>query len=102
MPKSDTGLLRQAFKDAGFRQRFTFLPTIYNDKHKSGDTRRLKVYDGDAVFAAPQFAQEALERQFNLKFGDRYLGAQFIGSWTWYGPVRGPAPKSLCVYLLTA
>lgn len=99
MPKSDTTLLRQAFKDAGFRQRYTDLPTVYNDKHKSGDTRRLKLYDGDHVFNAPQFAQEELERQFKLKFGERYLFAQFTEQHCW--SVFAIGGKSLSVYLLT-
>lgn len=99
MPKSDTTLLRQAFKDAGFRQRFDSPPTVYNDKHKSGDTRRLKLYEGDHVFNAPQFAQEELERQFKLKFGERYLFAQFTKQACWsFFAIGG---KSLCIYLLT-
>jgi hypothetical protein len=97
--QSDTTLLRQAFKDAGFRQRFDWPPTVFNDKHKSGETRRLKLYDGDALFDAPQFAQEGLERQFKLKFGDRYLFAQFTEQNSW--SVFCIGGKSLCIYLLT-
>jgi hypothetical protein len=94
---SDVTLLRQAFKDAGFRQRFNNPPKVFNDAHKSGDTRRLKLYDGDHVFNAPQFAQEELERQFKLKFGDRYLFGQFTEVLSFWLP-----GKSLCIYLLTA
>ena len=93
----DTKLFRQAFKDAGFRQRFSNPPKVFNDAHKSGDTRRLKLYDGNHVFYAPQFAQEELERQLKLKFGARYLFGQFTEVLHFWSP-----GKSLCVYLLKA
>lgn len=92
---SDTKKFRQAFKDAGFLPRFSFLPVVYNDKHKGG-TRRIKLYDGNGVFASPQFAQEELERQLKKQFGSRYLAGQFIESAS-----RWIVGKSLCIYLLT-
>ena len=94
---SDMKKFRQAFKDAGFRQRYAQVPLAFNDKHKDGTTRRIKLWDGDHVFDAPQFAQEELERQFVRQFGDRYLFGQFIGVHPWNG-----GGKSLCIYLLTA
>jgi hypothetical protein len=92
---SDVKKFRKAFKDAGFRQRFNYLPTVFNDKHKGG-TRRLKLWDGKHVFAAPQFAQVELERQLKKQFGARYLFGQFVRGWYW-----DEASKSFCVYLLT-
>lgn len=92
---SDTKLFRQAFKDAGFLQRDNYVPPVLNDKHKDGTTRRLKLRNGDGVFDAPQFAKVELERQLNLKFGDRYLGGQFIAAHPRI------ADKSFCIYLLT-
>lgn len=95
---SDTKLFRQAFKDAGFQQHTGYAPTVFNDKHKDGTTRRLKLWFGDRVFDAPQHAQIELERQLKLKFGSRYLFGQFIPTycWTWC------SGKAFCVYLLTA
>ena len=93
---SDTKKLRQAFKDAGFLQRNPCLPTVFNDKHKGG-TRRLKLWDGDHVFAAPVFAQEELDRQFKVQFGARYLFGEFIA----WNSQRGYSDrKSLVIYLL--
>ena len=94
---SDMKKFRQAFKDAGFRQAHRWVPLAFNDKHKDGTTRRIKLWDGDHVFDAPQFAQEALESQFKRQFGDRYLFGQFIPSSSWCN-----SGKSLCIYLLTA
>jgi hypothetical protein len=96
---SDTKLFRQAFKDAGFRQAYSYAPSVFNDKHKDGTTRRLKLWAGDHVFSAPQFAQEELERQLKLKFGDRYLFGQFVKRHSWW---TTDTSKSFCVYLLTA
>jgi hypothetical protein len=93
----DTKLFRQAFKDAGFRQAHSWAPSVFNDKHKDGATRRLKLWSGDHVFDAPQFAQEELERQLKAQFGSRYLFGQFIERARWNG-----GGKSFCVYLLTA
>ena len=95
----DTKLFRQAFKDAGFRQAHHYVPSVFNDKHKDGTTRRLKLWSGDHVFAAPQFAQVELERQLKLKFGSRYLFGQFVKRRTWS---KADTSKSFCVYLLTA
>jgi len=74
---SDTKKLRQAFKDAGFRQANPWLPAVFNDKHKGG-TRRLKLWNGEHIFHAPQFAQQTLERELQRQFGWRYLFGQFI------------------------
>lgn len=93
----DTKLFRQAFKDAGFLQRTTYVPSVFNDKHKDGTTRRLKLWSGDRVFDAPQYAQEELERQLKKQFGGRYLFGQFVARPRWQG-----GGKSFCVYLLTA
>jgi hypothetical protein len=91
---SDTKLLRKSFKEAGFLQRYKQAPAVFNDKHKGG-TRRLKLWDGDHVFAAPQFAQQALERALQRNFGSRYLFGQFIARQSWWN--QG---KSFCVYVL--
>ena len=100
MPQaSDTKLFRQAFKDAGFRQRYFYVPSVFNDKHKDGTTRRLKLWSGDHVFNAPQYAQEELERQLKKQFGARYLFGQFVKRNSW---ARGDTSKSFCMYLLTA
>lgn len=90
---NDTKKFRQAFLDAGFRP--SGQDPVFNDKHTSGETRRLKLRYGDGVFAAPQFAQEELDRQFEKKFGHRYLGGQFIAAHPRI------AEKSFCIYLLT-
>jgi len=70
---SDTKKLRQAMKDAGFRQANPWAPTVFNDKAKDG-TRRLKLWNGEHIFHAPLFAQQELERQFQ----GRYLYGMFI------------------------
>lgn len=93
---SDIKLFREAFKAAGFVQVDRYVPQVFNDKHKDGTTRRLKLWFADRVFDAPQFAQEELERQLSLKFGDRYLFGQFIPSSSWCN-----AGKALVIYLLT-
>jgi hypothetical protein len=74
---SDTKKFRQAFGDAGFRQRYSWLPTVFNDKRKGG-IRRLKLWDGSHVFHAPQFAQVELERQLKKQYGPRYMFGEFI------------------------
>ena len=74
---SDTKKFRQAFKDAGFRQAYDWAPTVFNDLAKDG-TRRLKLWDGDHIFAAPVFAQQELERQLKKQFHGRYLYGMFI------------------------
>jgi hypothetical protein len=74
---SDTKKFRQAFKDAGFRQAHCTAPVVYNDRAKDGTTR-LKLWDGDHVFAAPGFAQQELERQLKKQFGGRYLYGMFV------------------------
>jgi hypothetical protein len=63
-------------------------------------TRRLKLVEGDGVFAAPQFAQEALERQFKLLFGKRYVGG-FFGQNMWNGWWSSPYSheKNFCIVL---
>ena len=94
---SDTKKFRQAFKDAGFRNAMQFLPTVYNDRAKNG-TRRLKLDNGDHVFSAPDFAQEALEQHLEQQFGHRYLGGQFIPQSSSWG--RSGTLKSFCVYLI--
>jgi hypothetical protein len=100
MPQlSDTKLFHKSFKEAGFRQHPSMETIrVFNDKHKSGETRRLKLVDGDGVFAAPQFVQEDLEWTLKNNFGDRYLFGQFIARPTWHGRGR----KSFVVYLLAA
>jgi len=98
MPQaSDTKLFRQSMRDAGFRLSDKWLPTVFNDKHKDGTTRRLKLWDGDCVFEAPQFAQQDLEWALKKNFGDRYLFGEFRKGQPWH---RGS--KSFNVYLLTA
>jgi len=92
---SDVRLLRKAFADAGFRQAHKQAPSVFNDKRKGG-IRRLKVWDGDHVFDAPQFAQVELERQFKRVYGERYLFGQFIARQSWWN--QG---KSFVIYLLT-
>ena len=91
---SDTKTFRQAFVNAGFRPHPRFPSIVFNDLHKSGETRRLKLWHGDGVFYAPQFAQEALEHEFKVLFGQRYLGGQFIKA----SPRIGD--KSFVIYLL--
>lgn len=91
----DTRKFRQAFKDAGFLHNGPYVPPVFNDKHKDGTTRRLKLRYGDRMFNAPQFAQEELERQFQKQFGARYLFGQFIAA---HPRIAG---KSFCIYLLT-
>ena len=81
---SDTKKLRQAVKDAGFRQAYRWLPRVFNDNHKNG-TRRLKLWDGDHIFAAPVFAQQELERQLKRQFPGRYLYGMFIACPLWIG-----------------
>jgi len=96
----DTKLFRQAFKDAGFRRAHgPWAPSVFNDKHKDGTTRRLKLWAGNHVFDAPQFAQEELERQLKKQFGRRYLFGQFVKRRSWS---QADTSKSFCVYLLTA
>jgi hypothetical protein len=98
MPQvSDTRLFRKAFLEAGFRQANKEAPLVFNDKRKSG-IRRLKLWDGDPVFAAPPFAQQDLDWAFKNRFGDRYLGGEFIAHTSWY--MKGK--KAFVVYLLTA
>jgi len=95
---SDTKLFHNAFKAAGFRPAPWAEPIkIYNDKHKSGETRRLKLVDGDGVFQAPQFVQEALEQSLKNVYGHRYLGGEFIARQSWWARDR----KSFVIYLLT-
>lgn len=91
---SDTALFRKAFFEAGFRQATKEVPTVYSDLRKSG-IRRIKLYDGDHVFAAPQFAQEDLEWCLKDRFGDRYLGGEFIPGSSMWGP-----EKAFVIYLL--
>jgi len=74
---SDTKKLRQAMKDAGFRQANPWPPTVFNDKAKDG-TRRLKLWNGEHIFHAPLFAQQELERQLKRQFQGRYLYGMFI------------------------
>lgn len=74
---SDTKKLRQAFKDAGFRNANPWMPTVFNDKAKDG-TRRLKLWNGEHIFHAPLFAQQELERQLKRQFPGRYLYGMFI------------------------
>ena len=76
---SDTKKFRQAFKDAGFRQAYSWAPGVFNDKAKNG-TRRLKLWDGNHIFAAPLFAQQELERQLKKQFQGRYLYGMFIAA----------------------
>ena len=96
---SDTKLFHRAFQAAGFFHPEWADPiVVFNDKHKSGETRRLKLLDGDGVFSAPQFAQEALEHSLQTYFGHRYLGGQFIARTSWWARDR----KSFVIYLLTA
>jgi hypothetical protein len=95
--QGDTKLFHNAFKAAGFRPAPMADPiVVFNDKHKSGETRRLKLLDGDGVFQAPQFIQEALEQSLKNVFGDRYLGGQFIARTQWWAWWR----KSFVIYLL--
>ena len=76
---SDTKKFRQAFKDAGFRQAYSWAPVVFNDLAKDG-TRRLKLWDGNHIFAAPPFAQQELERQLKRQFPGRYLYGMFIAA----------------------
>jgi len=94
--QGDTELFRKSFLEAGFRPIPGYTSIVFNDKHKSGETRRLKLWHGDGVFCAPQFAQEALEERFKANFGDRYLGGEFIEA----SPRIGD--KSFVIYLLVA
>ena len=96
---SDAKLFHKSFLEAGFRQHPCMEPIrVFNDKHKSGETRRLKLVDGDGVFEAPQFIQQDLEWALTNNFGHRYLGGQFIARKDW----RGRGRKSFVIYLLTA
>lgn len=93
--QGDTKLFRKSFEEAGFRKHPQFDSTIvFNDKHKSGETRKLKLWHGDGIFYAPQFAQEALEERFKANFGERYLGGNFIAAHPRIATV------SLVIYLL--
>jgi hypothetical protein len=92
--QGDTKLFRKSFIEAGFRPYPGYASLVFNDKHKSGESRRLKLWHGDGVFEAPQFAQEALEERFKANFGERYLGGQFIEAHPRI------ADKSLVIYLL--
>jgi len=78
---SDTKKFRQAMKDAGFQQRYSWVPVVFNDKSKNG-TRRLKLWNGNHIFAAPWFVQVELERQLKKQFQERYLYGMFIAA-TW-------------------
>ncbi len=94
----DATLFHKSFMEAGFRQHPGMEPiAVFNDKHKSSPTRRLKLVDGDGVFSAPQFAQEDLEWALKNNFGDRYLGGQFIKRRTWNPSADR---KSFVIYLL--
>ena len=98
MPQaSDTKLFRKSMLEAGFRTSGNYSDTVFNDKHKDGTTRRLKLWNGNCVFEAPQRAQEALERALQRNFGSRYLFGQFTQRHLWWA--QG---KSFSVYLLTA
>ena len=98
MPKvSDTKLFRKSMEEAGFRRSFDYSDTVFNDKHKDGTTRRLKLWNGNCVFNAPQYVQERLERAMQRIFGDRYLFGQFNLGAPWW--MTG---KTFSVYLLTA
>lgn len=98
MPQaSDTKLFRKSMVEAGFRPSGNYSDTVFNDKHKDGTTRRLKLWNGNCVFDAPQFAQEDLERALQRNFGSRYLFGQFTQRHSWWD--QG---KSFSVYLLTA
>lgn len=90
----DTKLFRKSFVEAGFRPHPGYVSIVFNDKHKSGETRKLKLWHGDGVFGAPQFAQEALEARLKANFGYRYLGGQFIKAFPRI------ADKSFVIYLL--
>jgi hypothetical protein len=92
--QGDTKLFRKSFIEAGFRPHPGFPSIVFNDRHKSGETRKLKLWHGDGVFNAPQFAQEALEERFKANFGERYLGGQFIAAHPRI------ANKSFVIYLL--
>ena len=92
---SDTKKFRQAFKDAGFLQATSQLPTVFNDKRKKSGIRRLKLWFGTWVFESPGFAQRVLELQLKKQFGDRYLFGEFIAKQHWAGD-----GKSFVVYLL--
>lgn len=97
----DAKLFHKSFLEAGFRQHpCAETIHVYNDKHKSGETRRLKLLDGDGLFQAPQFAQEDLEWALKNNFGDRYLGGQFIARrMPWQSKSDR---KSFVIYLLEA
>jgi hypothetical protein len=99
MPKvTDTGLFRKSLEDAGFRPHGNYADTVFNDKHKDGTTRRLKLWYGDPVFNTPWFVQQDLERALQKNFGNRYLFGEFNRGSS-YDRQDG---KSFSVYLLTA
>lgn len=81
---SDTKKLRQALKDAGFCPDKNWRDMVFNDKAKDG-TRRLKLWDGNGIFNAPQHAQQELERQLKKQFAGRYLYGMFIRANDWRG-----------------
>lgn len=93
--KGDTKQFRAAFIESGFRGKPEFPPIVFNDLRKKSGIRRIKLWHGDGVFEAPQFAQQQLEYTLEKKFGDRYLGGQFIpvhpriGKWSFVIYLQG-------------
>ncbi len=88
--RGDTAKFRKALVAADFTGRAG--SCIFNDKRKASGIRRLKLWNADAVNAAPQKHQKLLEKKLREQFGDRIIGMYFVRSNIYY-------LASLCIRL---
>jgi hypothetical protein len=87
---SATGKFRKAVLDSGFI--YWHGPTIFNDSHRRKNFRRLKLWNAEQVFDAPQHQQQLLEKKLRDAFGSDIIGMYFIEGNCYFS-------KSLCIRL---
>jgi hypothetical protein len=99
MPKHahEVPAFRKALQAAGFTA--PYAPTIYNDLHKGGATRRVKLWFADGIFDASIAKQRRLEKQLKKEFGSRILSMYFIHRADYYLAQQCGTGKSLCILL---
>lgn len=88
----DIGLFRSALLLSGFFEESEC--SIFNDKRKASDTRRLKLFGGTFVANAPREQQLVLRENLEKIFGDRLLSTYIID-----GYCHWRNHKSFCVVI---